>query len=56
MELLTALLIAAIVVALISRNWNPLKVCPAHKGADVLRSGVWSRHFRLCTWPLSASR
>ncbi|MBT2232202.1 hypothetical protein [Nonomuraea sp. NEAU-A123] len=49
MELLIALLVAAVVVALISRNRNPLKVCPTCKGAGVLRSGVWSKRFRPCT-------
>ncbi|MGV9532451.1 hypothetical protein ACWDR9_02155 [Streptosporangium sandarakinum] len=48
MELLLALLIAALVVATVSRQRNPLKVCPTCKGAGVLPSGIWSKRYRPC--------
>ncbi|MFG2072928.1 hypothetical protein [Nonomuraea maritima] len=40
--------IAYVVIAYGSRRRNPLKVCPACKGAGVLRSGMWAGRYRPC--------
>ncbi|GIH63989.1 hypothetical protein [Microbispora siamensis] len=48
MELFIALLVAALVIAAISRKRNPLKVCPTCKGTGVLRSGMWAGRYRPC--------